>query len=177
MARTMDFSPKRKRLSGFSILEFMLCIALLAIVIAISLPSYRSLVVDIRLRNLANRIHSVINFARLRAFSHAEKIVLCGSSDGLKCNSDWRLGRILVRNSNRLLKISPPFPTGYHLFWRSSLGWNQNLSFIAQGVTAGSQGRFIICGPRGHQSIELIILRSGRLRINYATVNPLCFRS
>ena len=75
--------------SGFSLIELMITIAVLAILVAVGLPSMRDFVVSNRLTSDANSFIGLVNFARSEAITRNQRVVICPktSSTSNSCSS------------------------------------------------------------------------------------------
>jgi type IV fimbrial biogenesis protein FimT len=74
--------------SGFSLLEMMFTVALLAAVVGIGVPNLQNFVRNSRMSSAANDIVSDFNFARSEAVKRRVAITLCKSQDGATCDVD-----------------------------------------------------------------------------------------
>lgn len=74
--------------SGFSLLELMVAIAVLAMVVSISLPGMRDFVVGNRLSSNVNSFIGLINYARSEAIARNQDVMVCTKTAGaLTCAS------------------------------------------------------------------------------------------
>ncbi len=71
---------------GFSLVELMVTIAVLAIVLAIAIPSFTGLINGNKLGSQANDLMATIQLARMDAVRFNRRSILCRSSDGATCN-------------------------------------------------------------------------------------------
>jgi type IV fimbrial biogenesis protein FimT len=72
---------------GFTLVELMVTIAVLAIVMSVAIPSFSSLVNNNRLTAQANEILAAVMLARTEAIKQNENMVFCHSSDGVNCSA------------------------------------------------------------------------------------------
>lgn len=70
---------------GFTIIELMVTIAVLAILAAIAAPSFTGLINDSRLSGAANELVGTLQFARAEALRRGRAVEVCRSSDGATC--------------------------------------------------------------------------------------------
>lgn len=71
--------------SGFSLLELMVSVALVAIVLAWGIPSSQALIRDIRLTTTVNELITAIQLTRSEAIKRSSRVTLCKSMDGSNC--------------------------------------------------------------------------------------------
>ncbi len=76
----------RRKAKGFTLLELIITITILAILSAIAMPSYRSLMEQQKLRSALNEWQTDFYFAQREAMRLKDTVTLCGSSDGVTCN-------------------------------------------------------------------------------------------
>lgn len=70
---------------GFTLVELMVTVALLAIITAIALPSFTNLVRSSRLTSSANEMVALLQSARTAAISSRASSSVCPSADGANC--------------------------------------------------------------------------------------------
>lgn len=80
--------PHAKR--GFTLVELMVTVAVIAIVATIAVPSFNNLIRGSRLTSSANEMVSMLQTARVAAVSKRASVSVCPSSDGATCGA---LGR------------------------------------------------------------------------------------
>jgi len=73
--------------SGFTLLELMFAITLVALIAGIGLPNLQEFVRNSRMSSSANDIISDFNFARSEAVKRRVPITLCKTADGATCNT------------------------------------------------------------------------------------------
>ena len=73
------------RSSGFSLVELMITIAVLAVIIAISAPSFTGLFNGNRLTSAANELVASLQMAKSEALRRNAEIIVCRSEDGINC--------------------------------------------------------------------------------------------
>ena len=77
------------RQHGFTLLESMIVIAIMAILVSVALPSLVDAQNSNRVDSVQRDLLSVMNQGRTQAVNEGDRISLCGSSDGLHCDNDW----------------------------------------------------------------------------------------
>ncbi len=79
--RTSRIRPDR----GFSLMELMIAIAILAIVIAIAVPSFSGVIGDSKLRGQVSELQAALSYARTEAIRQNRNVVFCHSNNGINC--------------------------------------------------------------------------------------------
>jgi type IV fimbrial biogenesis protein FimT len=81
----LHFKMKAKQ-SGFTLLELMIAIALLAVLLSFGIPNFRDFVRNARMAAAANDLLADMNFARSEAIKRRVPITLCKSDDAATCD-------------------------------------------------------------------------------------------
>ena len=91
MSRQHMGSPPPTRGSGFTLVELMVTIAVLAIIASIAIPSMRSLIASNRLAAMSTDVVASLQLARSEAIRRNAPVTVCSSSDGASCqaSTDW----------------------------------------------------------------------------------------
>lgn len=94
-----------KRFSGFTLIELMVVIALLAILLALAAPNFSSLVKSSRVSSLGNEFVLGVSYARSEAIARNKCVTMCVAEDitaaSLKCKPagpEWNSGWIIFSN-------------------------------------------------------------------------------
>lgn len=74
--------------NGFTLLEMMVVIAILAILVAIAVPSYRDMIERQKIRSALNEWQSAFFFAQREAMRLKEPVILCASKKGTQCDAE-----------------------------------------------------------------------------------------
>lgn len=99
---------------GFTLIELMVTVAVLAIVLSIAIPSFSAIILNNRLSTTADELQSSLQLARSEAVKRKKTITLCRADASFeKCaesGTDWSLGWLLLSGGEggEVLKIWEP---------------------------------------------------------------------
>lgn len=90
VAGSLDLSPLRmahmRREAGFTLIELMIVVAMMAVILGIAVPSFRSLIVSQRVKTAAFSFSSAAVFARSEAIKRNQDVTMAANG------GDWRQG-------------------------------------------------------------------------------------
>ncbi|WP_205123536.1 GspH/FimT family pseudopilin [Cognatilysobacter lacus] len=146
-----------RRNRGFSLLELIVTMAVIAIIVGIAVPSFNSMIARSRISAGANQLVAGIQTARLLALRSNARVDLCPSTDGSTCSgSDWRHFAIIMRkggtptpqrdvqiNGTGIVAVGSPLVSASNKIWFLADG------FARTGTsTAPGKGTVSICTTR-----------------------------
>lgn len=73
---------RRKTASGFTLLELLITIAVVAVLAAIAVPSFQNMIATQRMRSAANDLVSTLNFARSEAVKRNTTVTVTPAAGG-----------------------------------------------------------------------------------------------
>jgi type IV fimbrial biogenesis protein FimT len=91
---------QRKGAGGFSLIELMVTIAIVAILVAVAFPSFEGSIRNNRLASATNEMLASLSLARMEALRNPEGAVLCATADGTTCGNDWNSGWMVFIDVN-----------------------------------------------------------------------------
>lgn len=158
--------------TGFSLIEFCLALALLALMLASGLPALSRSIERNQARVAIETIYRAVNLTRFTAINHGVLTTLCRSADGQSCSGNWQQGFIvftdhnadrLVNGDDQLIRIFPAPAASGTLKFRAFQN-KQYLQMTPQGFTRHQNGNFTYCPESGEAELaqQLIINHSGR---------------
>src|SRR4051812_46703449 len=88
------------KVRGFTLIELIIVLAIVATLCTISMPSLASLVSGSRARSTQNTLVTALALARTAALSRQSEITLCPSSDQNRCDASmwWQYGWIVFED-------------------------------------------------------------------------------
>ncbi len=162
-----------KKSRGFSLIELMTTISVVAIVLAIGVPGFQSIVQNNKLTTELNRLVTDLHLSRMEAIKRNENVTICKKNTaGTDCNNAgaWGLGWIVFVDPNRngtvdvgeeIIRVNPELDTSITLTFP-----NNRITYTSQGFAYGFAGSFVISDSRGvSHSKTRIISNTGRIRI------------
>lgn len=176
--------PVRRLERGFTLVELLIAMALLAILVRLAAPSFSQAIMTSRLGSYTNSFVASTQLARSEAVKRNAPVTLCRSADGLSCagSGDWAQGWIVmckattvlptVCNSsgseNLVLHKHEALASDYRFVTLD--GGPYSLAFPASGVGA-TQAKLRVCrwNPVGNQEREIEITASGRTAVTTTT--------
>ena len=174
----------RKQLHGFTLVELMVVVALIAIGMAIAIPSYRQMIVSNRIRAATNDLLLSLQFARTEAVRQVGVVTVCPSSDGATCTAgDYEIGWIVKTGMPNVagVVLQDTLPKE-----RVTMAFNANTGnfiFLANGLPAANfAGNRIwvrdFPANQADTSKWICIARTGRARVftdeQYMNVTGTC---
>lgn len=100
---TLPTRSGHRRSSGFSLIELMVTVAVLAILAAMAFPSFLGMVNSNRLTSQANELVGAIQLTRMEAVRRNARVTFCGTNDGATClaaAAPWTDGWLIVLDSD-----------------------------------------------------------------------------
>jgi type IV fimbrial biogenesis protein FimT len=90
-----------KRQAGFTLTEMLVVSAIVAILLAIGVPSYKSISNSYRMSSEANNLLGDLMYARGEAIKEGNGVTVCASSDGATCSGSfsWQNGWLVFSNA------------------------------------------------------------------------------
>lgn len=81
---------------GFTLIELMTTVAVLAVVIGLAVPSFQTIMQNNRVVSVSEELASGMSFARTEAVRRGGRVAICPSADGATCGGTWTNGYIVV---------------------------------------------------------------------------------
>jgi type IV fimbrial biogenesis protein FimT len=158
---------------GITLVELIICLAVLAVLSAIAAPSLKALLERHRAIAAEHVLIRHLNLARMAAVTHGNTTVLCPSLDSRRCarGSDWNIGWLLFldRDGNRApdrasdVLRAETGPASRHLRLVGTRG-RSGVRYLPDGRSAGSNLTISICNQDGTLLSQIIVNNAGRVR-------------
>ncbi|MCK5918507.1 MAG: GspH/FimT family protein [Cocleimonas sp.] len=157
---------------GFTLIELITTIAVAAILAAIAIPSFATILKNNAMVTTNNKILAALNFTRSSAITNGASATLCKSNaQSTDCDStaSWEDGWIVFNDTNGnaqvdtnevILNVYQGIKGDLTISYRHS-----RLVYNNDGFSMGYAGVFLLCDSRGNSAKKGIIISSnGRPR-------------
>jgi type IV fimbrial biogenesis protein FimT len=148
----------RHRSRGFTLVELITAVAVLAILVALAVPNFNDATLSARLNGFANSLVAAAQMARSEAIKRNETIRLCASSGGATCDAgEWEEGWIVVTDDDRVLQHQQALPSEFRV---TEAGGADELSFPGT-VVGATTATLTVCRSTPVGSEERVVTISG----------------
>lgn len=172
-----------RRSKGFTLIELMISVSVAGILAGVAAPALAGLIEQQRTLAAISSLTTHMALARTAAISRNRRAVLCPSNDGSQCraDTDWSGGWMLFMDddgnrkpdaSEEILRVDLA-PTSRHLRVVSTTG-RQQLRYLPDGRSAGTNLTISICNPQGDLLGAVIVNNMGRPRSERPKVATPC---
>ena len=169
---------------GFTLIELMFSIAVLAILLGLAAPSYRAFITSNRLTAQANELVADLSLARNEAASRSRNIQVCIAASATSCagsGSDWAAGWIVWSDSNNngsleaseVIKYTAPLAGGVSMTASGPSDTSILVYLPFGGLSAGSTSwTFTLCASGDTTGRMVSIPITGRASAKRITTCP-----
>ena len=168
---------------GFSIIEAMIVLVIVAILIAVAAPGFQELIGNNRMISEVYALRATLSHARTEALARRAPVVVCPTADGATCadSDDWSTGYLAFVDSDGDGAADPTDPDE-EIIQRETEERSVNIDFdngnrlvrfAPDGIALGFEGNFVFCDERGANRARALILNAvGSLRAANDTDSP-----
>ena len=90
----------RDRQRGFTLIELMITIAVVAVVVGFAMPQLGSMIRNGQMVSQGNSLLGGVQYARGEALARGQIVRMCGSSDGVSCDGEWGRGWVVFADED-----------------------------------------------------------------------------
>jgi type IV fimbrial biogenesis protein FimT len=151
----------RNRAPGFTLIEMMVVMSLVAILAALAVPNFRDLLLNQRLASNTSDFVAALNLARAEAMKRSQKVKL------LPRSQDWAKGwevSTTVDKETEVLRTFDALEAGVEVDSSTGNGFRNSITFDANGFARGNQGCLTFKAETGRRS-SVVLSMSGRPKV------------
>jgi type IV fimbrial biogenesis protein FimT len=176
--------PLRHAEQGFTLVELLMALAVMAILVMFAVPSFNSLMDSSKLTAASNALLSSMHLARSEAIKRGGRVVLCKTFDGVVCaeRGGWEQGWMVFHDSNNngerdsnevVVQRIQPLSASLRLTGNSTVA--RYVSFISTGGTRQVGGGFqagtlTVCNQSAREARQIVLNAVGRPRVQRVAV-------
>ncbi len=165
---------------GFSLIEFMIALAILGVLLTAALPAYRQWIAAQQLMNHARFLADTLDIARSEAIKHGFRVNLCKSVDKRRCTSSaggWESGWIMfvdenhdgeIESDEQVIRREGSAPDGITVRGNHPVANYVSYTSLGHARLLGGalqMGTFVVC-KTGQNALKVVLANSGRARID-----------
>jgi type IV fimbrial biogenesis protein FimT len=126
-------APSERYSSGFTMVELVVVMSIVAILLVIGVPSFKYMTIANRISSEANGLIGDMQFARAEGIKEGHQVVVCATTDGLTCNNTntWQGGWVVCSDANNDGTCDAGDPV-----FRVQKAFTSTDTFIASGNTS-----------------------------------------
>lgn len=147
---------------GFTLVEMMVTVAVIAIVTAIAVPAFSKMISHNRLVSSSNEMIAALQLARAEALTRRSSTVLCASNDGTTCSGSMGSRWIVLSTKNGvpLVLRSITANPALRLVPSANVSGTARIGFSSAGfvqVGAATSGTISLCAANlgGNNAVDV----------------------
>lgn len=158
---------KANRNNGFTIIELMIAMVVLALLLATAGPMFNNLIKNNRMISEVYALRATFNNARSEALARRTSVTVCRSSDGATCTAgtgSWSEGYIAFADDDGDGALDPNEVFFSKVVDEDTLTMKLipaatvAIQFSGQGFARGSAGTLVVCDDRGATEARGVII-------------------
>lgn len=160
---------KNKKTSGFTLMELIIILAIVAILASMAAPSFSNIIQTNRMSTQYNELLGTLSLARSEAVKRGVSATVCKSDNGSSCGGSWHEGWLafvdidrdgVVDSGEEVVRIHSALSGGNTLVFARN-----RVTYDSDGLATGFTGTFTLCDSRGDtDSKGLVVSNTGRVR-------------
>lgn len=168
------------RREGFTLVELMATVAVLAVVLGLALPSFRVLGERMAAQATLHALTVALASARMAAVQRGRPVSVCPSSDGASCRTDlvWDEGWLVYADPRRL----PQPADAADILWverrapgaiavQATVG-RHRVRYQPSGMSGGNNASLRLCSRDGRHLGNVVVSLAGRTRSEWLPGDP-----
>jgi type IV fimbrial biogenesis protein FimT len=148
--------PKIQRTSGFTLVELMITLAVLAILLSLAAPSFTQMIASNRISSETNEFIAALNLARSEAVRRGQPVAVRAVSGGAEFAGGWQI--ITDANADGAAASPVADTDGTVIRESAALGTNLSVRRGTNSTTApadtGSDNMFVVFNARGARTVS-----------------------
>jgi type IV fimbrial biogenesis protein FimT len=166
--------PPGLKARGFTLIEMMTAIFILAVLVSLTIPSFREATLSSRLSGFANDIVASTQLARSEAIKRNVAVTLCASSDGETCNDPdgWEAGWIVLADeggaNEAVVQHRPALPQEFRMVQTGGVA----SVLFPPTVVADNEVTLTVCRAEPEGSQERIVTITAARNARVTTPDP-----
>ncbi len=128
-------------MTGFTLVELMVTIAIVAILAAVAFPSFESSLRSNRVATMTNELLGSFSLARSEAIRSTQPTVMCASANGTSCGTDWNQGWIVFVDTDNSGTVNGAEVVTRYVQAHANMNLTANGGPSASSVRFDSRGR------------------------------------
>jgi type IV fimbrial biogenesis protein FimT len=179
-------SVDRRKTGGFTLIELMIVLAVVAVMVGAGAPAMTSMIRSIQLTNASNDLLWGLFMARSEAVKRKSRVVVCKSADGIVCAQvgGWEQGWLVFQDNDNdgqhdqgetILHRAQPLPPELRVTGNVTVA--RYVSYAPTGATQLIGGNFqagtiTLCrrSADSGEARQIVVSSSGRPRVQKSRV-------